>query len=276
MVKKTVAELNKDVEILLEKFEMLKSNHEERINILKSDHEERIKSLEAKLAILENCSAPSTTEEVNISTIKCKECGVLLEKRSDLKIHIQAVHPKQYNCNLCAEIFETSLAFELHLRIHAAKKDHKCETCGQTFYMKWRLQKHMKQHELTNVKYCHFFNNNKFCRFQELGCMFKHDHAPRCKREVCRSKMFQFKHEFFQENPSETTANNKFVTDLSDMEKQRVYPCDKCSFVSKTEAYIEVHRASKYKQSDLDTVQQADNSLKAEEKDDTVQSNLDM
>ena len=105
MVKKTVAELNKDVEILLEKFEMLKSNHEERINILKSDHEERIKTLEAKLAILENCSAPSTTEEVNISSIKCKECGVLLEKRSDLKIHIQAVHPKQYNCNLCAEIF---------------------------------------------------------------------------------------------------------------------------------------------------------------------------
>ena len=94
MVKKTVAELNKDVEILLEKFEMLNSNHEERINILKSDHEERIKTLEAKLVIMESCSAPSTTEEVNQSTIKCKECGLFLEKRSDLKIHIQTVHPK--------------------------------------------------------------------------------------------------------------------------------------------------------------------------------------
>ena len=53
MVKKTVAELNNDLEIMLEKFKMLKSNHEERINILKSDHEERIKTLEAKLVILE-------------------------------------------------------------------------------------------------------------------------------------------------------------------------------------------------------------------------------
>ena len=35
---------------------------------------------------------------------------------------------------------------------------------------------------------------------------------------------------------------------------------------------MEKHRASKHRQRDLDTVQQADNSLKAEEKDDTEHS----
>ena len=77
--------------------------------------------------------------------------------------------------------------------------------------------------------------------------MFKHEDAPLCERDFCRSKMCQYKHEFVQEKSSETSANNQLVIDLSDIEKHRVYPCDQCSFVSKTEAYIEVHRASKHR-----------------------------
>ena len=67
-------------------------------------------------------------------------------------------------------------------------------------------------------------------------------------------------------------TNNQFVIDLNDMEKHRVYPCDDCSFVSKTEAYIEVHRASKHRKQDLDTVQQFDNSPKVDDKDDNEHS----
>ena len=108
MVKKTVAELNKDVEILSEKFEMLRSNHEERINIMKSDHEERIKTLEAKLIILEKCNAPLTSEAAIEATIKCKECGVLLKKSSELNLLKQSKGAKNRTHNplkltLCSE-----------------------------------------------------------------------------------------------------------------------------------------------------------------------------
>ena len=270
MAKKTVKELNKDVEIILEKFEMLKSDHEERINILKGEFEERIKTLENKLEIFEDLKLPSKTESVG--KMKCRECGLSLAKLSDLKTHIIALHPKQYTCNVCAEIFDSSVTYELHLRTHALKKNYKCETCGQMFYMKWRLQKHMKQHDMTNVKYCHFYNNNKFCRFEELGCMFRHEDAPLCNRaSLCRSKMCQFKHEFIQENPN--------IIESFDMETHSDYQCDKCSFVSKTVANIEFHRSSKHEVpndiNNLNNIEHIDDSGDAEEKDDSEHSDFE-
>ena len=62
--------------------------------------------------------------------------------------------------------------------------------------MKWRLEKHKKQHEVEVVKYCHFYNNNKFCSYEELGCMFRHNQAPICNRSNrCKNKLCQFRHE---------------------------------------------------------------------------------
>ena len=76
---------------------------------------------------------------------------------------------------------------------HEAEKPYKCNLCDKAFYMKWRLGKHLKQHESFDAKFCHYFNNGKFCPFEEHGCMFKHENAQFCnKKLLCRTPLCQF------------------------------------------------------------------------------------
>ena len=68
--------------------------------------------------------------------------------------------------------------------------------CDKTFLLQWRLRKHIQGHEQRNVKFCHFFNNNNICNFEEVsGCMFRHEHAPLCKfLDKCKHTKCQFSH----------------------------------------------------------------------------------
>ena len=139
------------------------------------------------------------------------------------------------------------MALELHLKIHNTEKEYKCEICDKTFHMKWRLAKHMKLHEITNLKFCHYFNNRKFCNFEELGCMFRHEHAPVCTRgKFCKVKLCQFKHEEIEEPSSEQFNKNQSVIKTIDLERDKFFPCNKCNFESKTEAYLQIHESTKH------------------------------
>ena len=115
---------------------------------------------------------------------KCKKCSMTFKNKSEQKKHILALHPRNYPCKLCEQIFETSFSLESHLKVHDAPKLFKCQYCEKMFYMKWRLEKHIKQHESNDGKYCRYFNNDKYCPFEENGCMFLHkyyvvDHIER-------------------------------------------------------------------------------------------------
>ena len=242
--KKTVKDLNKDFELLQEKFEHLKIDQEEKIKIIKSDNEERIKHLQEKIVALEHLTGLDYVKDKERKySINCKECSFSFEEKSDLKKHILALHPKQYSCKLCAEVFETSVALELHIKVHNSEKEFKCDICDKEFHMKWRLGKHMKLHESTNFKYCHFFSNRKFCNFEELGCMFRHEHAPLCKRgKFCHAKMCQFQHEETEEPSKQTNENQSII----ETDEEINFPCNNCNFISKTEAYLQIHQVAKH------------------------------
>ena len=204
MGRKTVKDLNNDFEVLKESFEILKSDFERKFDDLKIDYESKIKSIQDQISTPETNDEPSMRETSNNIAFKCRECSFSSGKRSDLKLHILALHPKQYECRLCSNIFDSRLAFELHQKSHNEEKNFKCEVCGQAFYTKWRLGMHQRQHELTDVRFCHFFNNSKFCKFEDLGCMFKHEEAPICQKATfCRVIMCQFKHSVFVEKYTE-------------------------------------------------------------------------
>jgi hypothetical protein len=77
-------------------------------------------------------------------------------------------------------------------RLHDERFD--CEICAKTFVFKWRMRKHVEGHRNPNVK-CHYFNNNKSCHYEDLGCMFVHERSETCKfLERCTKKMCQFQH----------------------------------------------------------------------------------
>ena len=55
--------------------------------------------------------------------------------------------------------------------------------------------------------HCHYFNNDKMCPFEELGCKFLHTDSKKCKFGLtCTQRMWPFKHE--RVNSKEVTETN--------------------------------------------------------------------
>ena len=43
--------------------------------------------------------------------------------------------------------------------------------------------------------FCHFYNNGKLCPFNDIGCMFRHEHLDLCRARTCTRKLCPNKHE---------------------------------------------------------------------------------
>ena len=79
---------------------------------------------------------------------------------------------------------------------HGLSQKHSCEFCGKHFHLKWRLRKHMQNHELGyDVPRCHYYRNQKECPYVKVGCMYKHEKSGKCKAIICTRQMCQFEHE---------------------------------------------------------------------------------
>ena len=100
--------------------------------------------------------------------------------------------------------------------------------------MKWRLLKHKSIHDSDKNRPCHYYNNNKVCPFEELGCKFAHKISGECKySKACKNKLCSFEH-------------GKIVLGWGDQSE-----CDLCEFQFKTDGEIythirNVHRVSSY------------------------------
>ena len=73
------------------------------------------------------------------------------------------------------------------------------------------LYEHMKGHKQKDRKYCHYYNNRKFCAFEELGCKFRHENAGTCSLgKLCQEYMCQFDHvaPSDKENENSDTSGN--------------------------------------------------------------------
>ena len=88
--------------------------------------------------------------------------------------------------------------------------------------LEWRLKKHREGHGNDSQKYCHYFNNQKSCPFEEIGCMFKHEDSPICFfGPKCENRLCQFKHKDIIDNDKkkDTELTNRFKS-LSEMEQR--------------------------------------------------------
>ena len=99
---------------------------------------------------------------------------------------------REIKCKLCERSFERFADLEIHIRSsHENHQKFKCDQCDKCFVLNWRLRKHMKLHTEGFVKHCYYFNNNRDCPFEELGCKFLHAEAEicnfgsKCKRRLC-------------------------------------------------------------------------------------------
>ena len=85
-------------------------------------------------------------------------------------------------CKLCVESFDRFVDLEHHIKtFHEKHTVFQCSQCEKGFVLKWRMKKHMRLHEETNIKHCHYYNNDKCCPYEELGCKFLHTVAEICQ-----------------------------------------------------------------------------------------------
>ena len=108
------------------------------------------------------------------------------------------MHSQPKECTMCNQKFDDSCSLEDHLlTVHKKSKQFHCGACNQTFVLRWRLHKHLESHKEGRViKKCHYFNNNKKCPFEQLGCKFLHEEADDCRYAgLCQRTMCQYQHD---------------------------------------------------------------------------------
>lgn len=250
--KKTNKELTEEIETLIVKQKVLENlvkelagrpsskDLEKKINELEQkvseidSMKERMIRLEAKVDSIENmeeelkelCQKANKSEEnIRTDNLKCEKCDYSCISKSEMKKHKKENHPNMQRtkkCNICDEMFKENCELELHLKTHQEAETFDCEKCGKTFQLKWRLRKHMHVHD--TYKFCHHFNNNKCCPFEEIGCKFRHELSSTCKFNTCNNSLCQYRHE--DNCDAEEVSVEKVIQNEADLDSTK---CDKCS-----------------------------------------------
>ena len=122
-----------------------------------------------------------------------------------LSDHVKNMHKENHKCNICDNSYDKRWKLEKHLNEHDAAKEFKCDQCDSEFFLKWRLERHVEGHSRTNRKGCHYFNNGKVCPYSDIGCKFRHEMTDKCmNNKFCRILHCQYRHDELDNKLSET------------------------------------------------------------------------
>ena len=146
--------------------------------------------------------------------------------RKSLESHNSEHNMQKVKCKICDDIFDKNCELEPHIKTHhdSAEK-FECDQCGKRFVLGWRLKKHQGIHKGQNIKRCHYFNNQKTCPYEEIGCMFEHSFSGNCRYgSKCNKTMCSFQHKRRTES----------------------FECEDCDFVGKTETELGKHIDEKH------------------------------
>ena len=194
-----------------------------------------VEDLEKKLAIATNVNkSVKGNNKSQIDTFECDNCEFLCQSRKELFKHKTKEHSQKLKCRSCGKKFEKMSDLETHINSshQSTEKRFECELCDKKFVLKWRLNKHQRIHTKQNNRKCHYFNNDKPCPFEELGCMFEHSFSKQCKfGDKCDKKLCSFQH----------NDNIAYVeSDLIGYQKE-VFQCEECDLQFNTETELGKH-----------------------------------
>jgi uncharacterized C2H2 Zn-finger protein len=200
--KVTLKSLQAEVNIFKEELKVTKDELNDVKKELKEVKDE-IKLLKEE-GSMKNPEMISRKKRSSESELKCKICDNAFGSRKSLKMHVVANHVQKIKCKSCEEIFAKNSDLELHAkRNHESIEQFGCEQCDKTFVLKWRLRKHQEIHARHFLKKCHYFNNRKYCPFEDIGCMFEHTLSGPCKYgKKCTKPLCSFEHDLDENEKS--------------------------------------------------------------------------
>ena len=184
--KQTMKSLSQEILILKEQVKEIDPLKQKVLELL-----EMIKNLNIK----ENDTDINSVKEILQIANKCDICERAFTTKKKLKKHIQETHPTKIECQTCDKVFTKNCELELHIKNQHEVKEYTCDSCDKTFVLKWRLLKHQENHKNPTWTKCHYFNNEKDCPYEEIGCMFAHEASEICKfGPMCSNKLCSYQH----------------------------------------------------------------------------------
>ena len=85
-----------------------------------------------------------------------------------------------YHCDECEKVLNEEWKLNAHKKKH---KNFKCNQCSKSLKTEDIMEKHVYISNENMKIYCHFFNNEKTCPY-ENECIFLHDVAGLCRYGV--------------------------------------------------------------------------------------------
>ena len=224
--KQTKKSLGQEILILKEQVKKIEPLEQRVFELL-----ELVKNLKTK----ENKSEGSSAKEIQQETTNCNKCGKAFATKKKFKKHMQEMHPSKIECKICDKVFTKNCDLEVHIRNeHQTLNDFMCDMCDKRFVLKWRFLKHQEIHKDQNRRKCHYFNNDKYCPFEEIGCMFAHEASEICMfDEICSKKLCAYKHTGSQNKNEESRkvcsySEMKLSMFKTSTPKKMNYECEDC------------------------------------------------
>ncbi|XP_013138097.1 PREDICTED: zinc finger protein 585A-like [Papilio polytes] len=157
--------------------------------------------------------------------IHCKKCSFIARNPEEMSKHVQSQHFLQ--CKECGDKFKGKNTLRTHqIRIHAVKREYKCDICEKSFKTKSRLESHIVTHNSTLARKLSFCTTCNV-QYKNIYVFRNHlknsaNHSERtyeckeCKKKFA-SKVYWRKHwEFYHLQKSQfkcEICNKLFISD---------------------------------------------------------------
>ena len=154
---------------------------------------------------------------------KCRKCGDKFETLKELKDHKESeCVDMQLKCNECGKCFEDKKKLDDHTSKAHVKYD--CDECGQEFKFEAILEKHIEAVHRDDVLYCHYFNNDKDCPFDE-ECIYLHEDSEPCKfNGICERKLCMYKHETTEDDKDDSDCDDDEIDVMENISVEDIRP----------------------------------------------------
>ena len=128
---------------------------------------------------------------------KCRQCGETFEDLRKYQGHKEEGCSSEFECDECGKNFKDEEMLKLHKEKWHEKFE--CDDCEKVFRYEALLEKHREAAHENIELFCHYFNNDKDCPFDE-NCIYIHEESGNCKYgNNCERTMCMFKHEEFRD-----------------------------------------------------------------------------
>ena len=237
------------------------------------DLKQKIDNLIEKYGNLEKRYEKCLTKKKK-AVFKCRKCGEKCESLKDLKKHKQEekCSGDKFQCDECERYFLEERKLEEHVnRVH---KLYGCDECEKEFKYERNLEKHIEAVHEDCKLFCHYFNNDKDCPFDE-ECIYIHEESEICKFGLgCERVLCMFRHEErnYDEESDEEESDDESVSEGNSNDKESVnalipvlekvkaalekfddllqkcsLKCKQCDFEAKDKNGLVMHMKSKHK-----------------------------